>query len=155
MAQASSDEVNLGAELLRMFGPDGLRGALSDEFIDELKRERARHAELAGLRDDDRRFIDEINDGILDPKVRTIIVVDISKAHNEVIRKFVTDHNVLRTLSDRIEYIDGTKVVFLSEHNVGRGARGLQADKIIVHEAIGWKDYTERIWPALAPCLIH
>lgn len=152
MAQASSDEVNLGAELLRMFGPDGLRGALSDEFIDELKRERARHAELAGLRDDDRRFIDEINDAILDPEIKAILVVDFSRQHSKIIRRFITEHNLRKSMQDEMQYLDGTRVFF--KVMPGNFVRGCRLDACIVHESIGWKDY-EQMMVAIRPCMTY
>lgn len=161
MAQASSDSgpqtaLELGAYLFNLLGPDGLRGGpFSDEFIDWLKKEQNRRAEFAGLRGDDRRFIDEINDAILDKEVLSIIVVDFSLEHSKFMRRFLIEQSVHHTGPDFIEYEDTTRVVFLTETNVGRGARGRRADRVIVHESIGWKTYTERIWPALAPCLIH
>lgn len=151
-------ELELGSYLFKQYGPEGLRGPLfDDKTIDKLTesrdRARARASELAHLRDDDQRFIKEINEAIVDPEIKVIMVVCLSRSHKEIIRRHLIELNQRRVTRDEIVYIDGTRVLTMSESSVGMG-RGCRADKLIVHEAIGWKDYTERIWPALAPCLL-
>lgn len=154
------NSLELGSYLFKEYGPDGLKGPLfSEEFLAGMKSDmiaRSRSAELRMLRQVDQRFIKEINEAIEDPEIEVILVVGFNQGHNEIVRRHLTDRGQLKsTKSGVIFYGDGTKVILLTEHNVVRGSRGIRADKIIVHEAIGWKEYTERIWPALAPCLIH
>lgn len=155
MDDYGNEQIDLGVELYRIMGAEGLRGHPSYESAKAFENHRERMADRwRGMRDEDHDHYELTAEKIATTSPVAIAVICTTHEYADRFRRLLCeDFAWSRALASYLESTSGrTRVWLVTESRLhgSRGLQGLKLDYVIPHRWVEWRIMMEHVYPALA-----